>query len=94
MISPGPDKDSFHPATSPMPTAAPPLALDLLSAVEQAVALDLLADVEQVAQEAEQACLWLSRARHDLQPDSVARLQRALCQLETAATHLHHITQR
>ncbi|MGA1024495.1 MAG: hypothetical protein ACO3S8_07430 [Aquiluna sp.] len=62
--------------------------------IEQAVALDLLADVEQVAQEAEQACLWLSRARHDLQPDSVARLQTALCQLETAATHLHHITQR
>jgi len=82
MIGPGPDKDSTHPATPLMPT------------IEQAVALDLLADVEQVAQEAEQACLWLSRARHDLLPDSVARLQRALCQLETAATHLHHITQR
>ena len=80
MISPGPDRDSIHPATPPMPTAAPLLAIGLLSAVEQA------------AQEAEQACFALARAGHDLQPDSVARLQRALCRLETAATHLRHIT--
>ena len=82
MIGPGPDKDSSHPATPPMPTAAPLLAIGLLSAVEQA------------AQEAEQACFALARASHDLRPISVARLQTALCQLETAATHLHHITQR
>ena len=84
MIGPGPDKDSTHPATPLMPT------------IEQAVALDLLADVEQVAQEAEQACFALARAHHDLHPsmEGYSRLQRAICRLESAATHLHHISQR
>ena len=84
MISPGPDKDSTHPATPLMPTVAPPLALDLLSAVESA------------AQEAEQACFALARAHHDLHPsmEGYSRLQRAICRLESAATHLHHISQR
>lgn len=91
MIGPGPDKDLSHPATPPMPMPiAPPFPM----------ALDLLAAVEHTARQAEDAstalsrCCLDSRRLEDIQSGSVARLQRAICQLESAATHLHHITQR
>jgi hypothetical protein len=89
MISPGPDKDSNHPATPPMPTAAPP-----------ALVLDLFDSVERLSEQAASVSFALSRAcrdpqqLRDLQSVCPDRLQAAVCLLETAATHLHHITQR
>lgn len=94
MISPGSDKDRNHPAKSTMPptaaSAAPPFPM----------ALDLLAAVEHTARQAENASKALSSCCLDLvrleqiRPGSSQRVQAALCQLETAATHLHHVTQR
>jgi hypothetical protein len=91
MIGPGPDQDSNHPAKPIMPpTAAPPfpMALDLLAAVEHTAR-----QAESTAAALASCCLDFKRLE-DVQSGSVTRLQQALCQLETAATHLHHITQR
>lgn len=89
-MNPGPDMD-FHPATPPMSSAtAPPFPM----------ALDLLFAVEYTAKQAEYASVALSNCCPDskrleeTKSGSVDRLQHAICQLETAATHLHHITQR
>lgn len=92
MIGPGPDQDSNHPAKPIImpPTAAPPFPM----------ALDLLAAVEHTARQAENASKALSSCCLDLvrleqiRPGSSQLVQAALCQLETAATHLHHLTQR
>lgn len=89
-MNPGPDQDS-HSATPPMSSAtAPPFPM----------ALDLLSAVEHTARQAESAsvalsnCCLDSKRLDDIESGSVARLQHAICRLETAATHLHHITQR
>jgi hypothetical protein len=64
------------------------------------MALDLLFAVEYTAKQAEYAsvalsnCCLDSKRLEDIESGSVDRLQDAICRLETAATHLHHITQR